>query len=174
MNISRIESGRAQFDMRPVDPAQIVQSVVESLHGGFEQKGLRLQVDCATELLDVQADSTFIAHALGNLLANALKFTPPGGNVTIGAENDARGVKFFVRDTGAGIPLQFADRIFDKFFRIPRADGPAGVGLGLAIAKEIIEAHGGQIHFHPNEGGGSVFWFTLPAVQSLAVSPGGR
>jgi len=169
LNISRIESGRAQFDMRPSSPRGIVDSVVESTRDAFEHKGLRLEVDCPIDLPEVQADATFITHALGNLLANALKFTPAGGNVTIGAESENHGVRFFVRDTGPGIPPQFADRIFEKFFRIPRADGPAGVGLGLAIAKEIIEAHGGQIHFHPNESGGSVFSFTLPASASLAT-----
>jgi len=169
LNISRIESGRAQFDMRPNSPRRIIDSVLEPVRDAFEQKGLRLEVDCPTHLPEVHADATFIAHALGNLLANALKFTPAGGSVTIGAESEEHGVRFFVRDTGAGIPPQFADRIFEKFFRIPRADGPAGVGLGLAIAKEIIEAHNGQIHFHPNEGGGSVFSFTLPAAPLLAT-----
>ena len=169
LNISRIESGRAQFDMRPSGPRRIIDSVLEPVRDAFEQKGLRLEVDCPTHLPEVHADATFIAHALGNLLANALKFTPAGGSVTIGAESADHLVTFFVRDTGPGIPPQFADRIFEKFFRIPRNDGPAGVGLGLAIAKEIIEAHGGQIHFHPNEGGGSVFSFTLPAAPSLAT-----
>lgn len=170
LNISRIESGRAQFDMRPNSPQGIVDSVVEPIRRDFEQKGLRLEVDCPTDLPVVQADSTFIAHALGNLLANALKFTPTGESVTIGAESENHGVTFFVRDTGPGVPPQFADRIFEKFFRIPRANGPAGVGLGLAIAKEIIEAHNGQIHFHPNDGGGSVFSFTLPAASLLATT----
>ncbi len=169
LNISRIESGRAEFDMRPNSPRGIVDSVVESTRDAFEHKGLRLEVDCPIDLPEVQADATFITHALGNLLTNALKFTPAGGSVTIGAESENHGVRFFVRDTGPGIPPQFADRIFEKFFRIPRADGPAGVGLGLAIAKEIIEAHHGQIHLHPNEGGGSVFSFTLPASASLAT-----
>jgi len=169
LNISRIESGRAQFDMRPSSPRGIIDSVIEPIRDAFEQKGLRLEVDCPTELPEVQADATFIAHALGNLLANALKFTPTGGSVTIGAKTEDHGVTFFVRDTGPGIPPQFADRIFEKFFRIPRPDGPAGVGLGLAIAKEIIEAHHGQIHFHPNDDGGSVFSFTLPAAPLLAT-----
>ncbi|HEX5241705.1 MAG TPA: ATP-binding protein [Tepidisphaeraceae bacterium] len=169
LNISRIESGRAQFDMRPSSPARIIDSVVDPMRSALEQKGLRLEVDCPADLPEVQADATFIAHALGNLLANALKFTPPGGSVTIGAESGNHGVTFSVRDTGPGIPRQFADRIFEKFFRIPRADGPAGIGLGLAIAKEIVEAHHGHIHFHPNEGGGSVFSFTLHAAPSLAT-----
>ena len=170
LNISRIESGRAQFDMRPNSPRRIIDSVLEPIRDAFEQKGLRLETDCPADLPEVHADATFIAHALGNLLANALKFTPEGGSVTIGAESADHLVTFFVRDTGPGIPPQFADRIFEKFFRIPRNDGPAGVGLGLAIAKEIIEAHHGHIHFHPNEGGGSVFSFTLPAAPSLATA----
>lgn len=169
LNISRIESGRAQFDMRPNSPRGIINCVLEPIRDAFEQKGLRLRVDCADDLPDVQADATFIAHALGNLLANALKFTPAGGGVAIGAESEGPGVVFFVRDTGPGIPPQFANRVFEKFFRIPRPDGPAGVGLGLAIAKEIVEAHSGDIRFRPNEGGGSVFSFTLPAAPLLAT-----
>lgn len=174
LNISRIESGRAQFDLRPIGPAVVIEPVVELMGSALEQKRLRLEIAFAGDLPEVQADATFIVHALGNLVSNAIKFTPAGGTVTIGAECKDRGVTFFVRDTGAGIPPELVHRVFEKFFRIPQADGPPGVGLGLAIAKEIVEAHGGQIHFQPNEGGGSVFSFTLPAAQFLAVAPSER
>jgi NtrC-family two-component system sensor histidine kinase KinB len=167
LNISRIESGRAQFDFGRLAPAEIVCSVVESMKSGFDQKGVRLDTRCATNLPQVEADATFIGHALSNLVSNALKFTPPGGAVTVAAETRNGDVAFIVEDTGIGVPPQHASRVFEKFFRIPRPDGPAGVGLGLAIAKEIVEAHNGRIHFHNREGGGSVFYFTLPPMPPV-------
>ncbi|HSZ54326.1 MAG TPA: ATP-binding protein [Tepidisphaeraceae bacterium] len=171
LNISRIESGRAQFEFRRLAPSEILRAVVEPMQTAFEQKGVRLQMTCAPDLPQLEVDATFIGHALGNLVSNALKFTPAGGSVTVAAENHDGQVAFVVEDTGVGIPPQHAPRVFEKFFRIPRADGPSGVGLGLAIAKEIVEAHGGRIHFRSRDGGGSVFHFTLPSMPPEPERP---
>lgn len=170
LNISRIESGRAQFEFRQLTPQEVVNAVIVTMQAAFAEKSVRLATDCPKELPPIQADATFIGHALSNLLSNALKFTPAGGTVIVGAEAQNGQVTFSIEDTGVGIPPQHAARIFEKFFRIPRADGPSGVGLGLAIAKEIVEAHGGGIRYQNREGGGSIFSFTLPG----ATVPAGR
>jgi two-component system sensor histidine kinase VicK len=113
------------------------------------------------------ADPTCIGLALTNLLTNALKYTPSGGKVVVETRESDTDVTFTVTDTGPGIPERFVPRLFERFFRIPTENGPAGAGLGLAIAREIVEAHGGQIRFspaNPNQAGSS-FSYTLPVAQ---------
>jgi two-component system sensor histidine kinase ResE len=109
----------------------------------------------------VLVDPLRIDHVFSNLLTNALKFTSPGGRVRIFAEIEEDMVRFIVEDSGIGIPHEYLARVFDRFFRVPRDNQPAGAGLGLAIAKEIVEAHGGSIAVHSREGEGSRFSFTL-------------
>ena len=94
-------------------------------------------------------------------MGNALKFTPPGGHVKVTAENEDQAVRFIVEDTGMGIPAEYLPRIFERFFRVPRENQVAGAGLGLAIAKEIVEAHGGHIAAQSREGAGTRLSFTL-------------
>jgi NtrC-family two-component system sensor histidine kinase KinB len=105
-------------------------------------------------------------HAFANLLSNALRYTPPGGKVTVRAEVGEDRVRFSVSDTGKGIPSQYLPRIFEQFFRVPEQGSETGVGLGLAIVKEIVEAHGGTIRVESLEGEGSTFAFTLPMVET--------
>jgi signal transduction histidine kinase len=165
LNISRIESGRTQFHFQPVAPASIIEDVVAPLRGAFAQKGIELQVAADAQVPQINADPAFIGHALLNLISNAMKFTPSGGKVVVSAEQRDGQVTFAVADTGPGIRPQYAERVFQKFFRIPHQNGPSGVGLGLAIAKEIVEAHGGSIHFHNRESGGCEFHLTLPLLE---------
>jgi signal transduction histidine kinase len=160
LSISRIESGRVQFQFKPMSPRDIVAASVDPLRQLFADKKLRLNVCVPQDPPNVRADPVAIHSALTNLLSNALKFTPPGGEVTVSVENGNDVVAFCVNDTGPGIPAEFAGRIFDKFFRVPSPEGPTGAGLGLTIAKEVIEAHGGQIELRG--GSGSTFRFTLP------------
>ena len=167
MNISRIESGRAQFQFRQISPADIVANAVDPMRAAFAEKGLKLQVTVAADLPRVFADPVAIGSALTNLLSNALKFTPAGGEVTARAELENERISFTVADTGPGIPDQYASRIFEKFFRIPSKDGPSGAGLGLAIAKEIAEAHGGSIELSRDKKPGSEFRLSLPLTSNL-------
>jgi NtrC-family two-component system sensor histidine kinase KinB len=162
LSISRMESGRVDFQFRPVPPAEILSQSVEALRSAFTEKSIQLNVSNATDLPPVQADSSVIGLVLTNLLSNALKFTPSGGKVSVSAEANGRFVIFSVEDTGPGIPKEFRSRIFDKFFRIPQKDGPTGAGLGLSIAKEVVEAHGGTIELCKDLPQGSKFRFTLP------------
>jgi len=116
----------------------------------------------------VMADPARIDHVFSNLLTNALKFTAPGGRVTISAQPEDDDVRFIVQDTGIGIPTAYLGRVFERFFRVPRENQPSGAGLGLAIAKEIVEAHGGLISVQSQEGQGSRFSFTLKRADRSA------
>jgi signal transduction histidine kinase len=113
------------------------------------------------EVPEVLADPTRIDHVFTNLLTNALKFTQPGGRVKVFTEVSDDFVEFVVEDTGVGIPAEHLPHVFERFFRVPRENQPPGAGLGLAIAKEIVEAHGGHITVKSQEGQGSRFGFTL-------------
>jgi signal transduction histidine kinase len=161
LSMSRMESGRAQFQLRPMLPREIVTAAVESLRGPFSEKGIRLTVNSPENLPQVLADPGAVGSALTNLLSNALKFTPTGGDVSVACAEEGDFVAFTVRDTGPGIPEKYAERIFDKFFRVPTTEGPTGAGLGLAIAKEVILAHGGHLELCHPPGPGSTFKFTL-------------
>jgi signal transduction histidine kinase len=174
LNMSRIEAGSAQFQFLPVLPREIIAAALQPLRPAFAEKNLELELDVPENLPAAPADSAAIASALGNLLSNALKFTPAGGKVRIVCRSETDCLAFTVADTGPGIPPQYQSRIFEKFFRVPRPAGPTGAGLGLAIAREIIEAHGGRIECANSENGdGAVFRFTLPLrreIPSAALS----
>jgi NtrC-family two-component system sensor histidine kinase KinB len=170
LSISRIESGRAEFQLRPIPPAEIISQSVDPLRESLTEKSIQLDISAPATLPAVQADPGVIGLVLTNLLSNALKFTPSGGKISIAAEPNGRFVIFSVADTGPGIPAQFSGRIFDKFFRIPQKDGPTGAGLGLSIAKEVIEAHGGSIELCKDHPQGSKFRFTLPQTHSITAT----
>lgn len=170
LNISRIEAGREQFQFRAMSPGEIVAQAVGPLRSGFAEKKLRLEVTVPEDLPDVKADPIAVGSALTNLLSNALKYTPTGGEVRVSCEACDDVIAFSVADTGPGIPEQFRARVFDKFFRVSQTSGPTGVGLGLAIAKEIIDAHGGHIELRAGAFVGCVFRFTLPLAHELAVA----
>jgi two-component system, NtrC family, sensor histidine kinase KinB len=168
LSLSRMESGRVQFQFRDLNPRNIVMSSVDPLRVMFADKRLRLNVEVGEELPAVRADPVSVNSALTNLLSNALKFTPAGGEVTVAAEESGDQVLFSVTDSGPGIPSEFRSRIFEKFFRVPVVSGPSGAGLGLSIAKNIIEAHGGQIEFICPDAGGTIFRFHIPMAAQFA------
>jgi signal transduction histidine kinase len=168
MNISRLESGHAAFDMHPMRPSEIIAQAVEPLRAEFAGKQIALTIEDSQNLPEVSADPASIGSALANLLSNALKYTPAGGKVSVAASQEGDFIAFTVTDTGPGIPGEYATRIFDKFFRIPQNQGPIGAGLGLAIAKDVIDAHGGTIKLCPAASPGSKFQFTLRKAASSA------
>jgi two-component system, NtrC family, sensor histidine kinase KinB len=161
LDIGRLESGRVKLDFKPTSPGQLIDQAVTPLQAAFHDRGVGLKVDVPLDVPEVLADATRIDHVFTNLLTNALKFTDPGGDVRIFTETLPDAVRFVVADTGVGIPRDQQARVFERFFRVPRANQPPGAGLGLAIAKEIVEAHGGRISVQSQEGEGSQFSFTL-------------
>lgn len=170
LNISRIEAGRSNFNPQNVPASEVVGIALDPLRQGFADKGLKLRVELEPGLPDAWADPASIGYALSNLLGNALKFTPADGEVLLTVSSEGDQIRFTVSDTGPGIPPEYAQRVFDKFFRLPREKAQSGAGLGLTIAKEIIDAHQGTIGFRPRNGGGSEFSFTVP-VAPLSRRP---
>ena len=167
LDISRIESGRAQIDFRAVSPHSMVSEVVESFRRAAQDQGVSLSLEFPDDLPEVWADVTRINHVFGNLLSNALQYTPSGGKITLSAKADEERVRFSVSDTGKGIPSKYLPRIFEQFFRVPDQRKEAGAGLGLAIVKEIVEAHGGTIGVESHEGNGTTFTFTLRRADRI-------
>jgi signal transduction histidine kinase len=110
---------------------------------------------------------------IGNLLSNAIKYSPDGGIVEIAADVMSEDVTIWIRDHGLGIPAEHQDQIFTKFFRgdVGRMRGIAGTGLGLVLARQIVEAHGGEVGFESEEGTGSTFWLRLPAAVEKHEAP---
>jgi signal transduction histidine kinase len=163
LDLSRIQSGRAQIEVSAVSPHLIVLEGVEPFRSAARDQGVSLDVEVLDDLPEVEADPTRINHVFANLLSNALKYTPPGGKITLSAKTDEEGVQFSVSDTGRGIPSKYLPKIFEHFFRVPdQGTGTgAGAGLGLAIVKQIVEAHGGTVDVESSEGQGTTFIFTL-------------
>jgi signal transduction histidine kinase len=173
MSISRMESGRAQYQFQPMAPRDIVAQAVGPLRGAMAEKALQLEVQVEPTLPQVMADPQAVGSVLTNLLGNALKFSPQGGRLCVSAQVEGDSVAFKVSDNGPGIPEEYSQRIFERFFRVPSGHGPSGAGLGLAIAKEVVEAHGGTIQLCRSNGAGSTFRFTLRRYQP-ASKPAAR
>jgi signal transduction histidine kinase len=114
------------------------------------------------EGIHVPVDASRLQQAIGNVVGNAIKFTPAGGRVEIGARTEGDGALFWVSDTGAGITPDQLPRVFERFWQVRERGAPAGTGLGLAIAKGIVEAHGGRIWIESRPGEGTTVSFTIP------------
>ena len=161
LDISRMESGILKMNFRDVSPATLVMDAVAPFRRAAQDGGVEMETTLPGDLPTVCVDAGQIGHVFANLLSNALRYTAPGGRITVSAEADERMVRFSISDTGSGIPHQFLQRIFEHFFRVPEQKSETGAGLGLAIAKQIVEAHGGHINVESQEGKGTTFSFTL-------------
>jgi len=168
LSISRIESGRVQFQYRPIPVRDFVASRIDPLRDLFVEKQLALDVKFADALPTVQIDIAAMGSALTNLLSNAMKFTPPGGTVRVAVGLHDHSVTIEVADSGPGIPSEHRPRIFEKFFRVPDSAGPSGAGLGLSITRDIVEAHNGRVSFVCPDAGGSIFTINLPVHTSFS------
>jgi signal transduction histidine kinase/HAMP domain-containing protein len=167
LDMSRFEAGRIQMDFQSVAVPSFVDSVISPLRAAFEDRGITLDVQVDSDIEDVWADPVRIRLVMGNLLSNALKYTPSGGSVTVKVYKKEENVCFSVADTGVGIPEEYRSRIFDKFFRVPDTGMETqGAGLGLAIARELVKVHGGEIWVESTVGKGSTFYFTLPTAKT--------
>lgn len=168
LELSRIESGQVPFRLAPIAIADIVLPAVERLRPQAERANLTLTLDLPSGLPPVLADGQRMQQVVANLVHNAIKFTPAGGEVTLSAVADGDEVVVSVHDTGIGISADALPRIFERFYKVDRARAGAGTGLGLAIAKHIVQGHGGRIWAESTEGRGSTFYFTLPVVANTA------
>ncbi len=167
LDISRIESGKVAMNLQSVSSAQLILKAAEPFRSSARDHGIELETALPEDLPDVMIDTVQIGHVFANLLTNALKYTPSGGRITISAQGAKEHVLFQVKDTGKGIPANYLPQIFDQFFRVPGQETKTGTGLGLTIAKEIVEAHDGTISVESSVGAGSTFTFTIPRTDRI-------
>lgn len=165
LELARIEAGEIHLSKQWETVSEIISSVLDRC--GNEIRNHRILVEVDENLPWIKADSRLIAQALANLVENAAKYSPAGSEIIIRGEVEANALIISVTDSGPGITAEERERIFDKFYRGSQK-GEArreGTGMGLAIARGIIEAHGGQIRVENAESGGARFWFTIPVEQ---------
>jgi len=162
LDLSRIESGQVELILAPLAPMILVNSAADRMRMQAERARLKLSIKCEADLKNIHADQSRLEQVLVNLIHNAVKFTKPGGEISLEAESVSSGVRFAVRDSGVGIPAESLSRIFERFYRVDKSRTGSGTGLGLSISKHIIEAHGGKIWAESDERRGSVFYFVIP------------
>jgi signal transduction histidine kinase len=174
LDLNRIESGRSQLSLVPVSPQAVVRETLGRFQVEAKDKGIDLVNAVPDDAPEVLADPDKLGHVFTNLLSNAIRFTHPGGAVTVRVEREAMQLAFLVEDTGQGILAEHLEHLFEPFYRAPGQDKQSGVGLGLAIVKEIIQAHGGTVGVASTAGKGSTFRFTLPIGTASGVRLGGQ
>jgi NtrC-family two-component system sensor histidine kinase KinB len=166
LDLSRIQGGRMELLRQPVPARALLEEAVVASRDAAGASGLRLSIRAAVED-EVAADAERVGLVLSNLIANAIRHTGAGGEVVLEASRSGDLVRFEVRDTGEGIPREYLERIFERFFRVP-GRGVGGVGLGLYLVREIVQAHGGEVGVESEPAKGSRFWFTLPVAAGPA------
>jgi two-component system, NtrC family, sensor histidine kinase KinB len=164
LDLARFEGGAALIEKKAISAQELIEETAEREKELIVSRGRELKVEKDAHLPRVAVSRARIDQVFSNLVSNAVKYSPPGSTITFSAKReDARNVRFSIRDEGAGVPRELRRRIFDKFFRASES-GDEGAGLGLSIAREIVLAHGGNIGVESEDGKGSEFFFTLPAL----------
>ena len=176
LNLSRLESGQIDLHRRRVDPEALVGAALDVHKAAAEQAGITLATEVPPGLPDVFVDADRLQLVFSNLLGNALRFAPAGSRIVVRAKAerpsetlrghkvaDAAHVRFEVQDQGPGISKEHQEGLFEKFFRVPGSP-VGGSGLGLFIAKGLVQAHGGKIGIESTPGQGATFWFTVPTA----------
>jgi signal transduction histidine kinase len=172
LDLSRIQSGQQAMSIADVPSKEILSHVedVFSIRAAEQDVTLTVTPPSPDEVIAVDFDR--IEQVLGNLVDNALRHTPRGGNVTVGARSVDRGfVEFYVTDSGVGIAAADLAHVFDRFYRSVDETSGTGSGLGLTISREIVRAHGGEIHVESEPGAGTTFAFTLPVAKGASTPP---
>lgn len=166
LDVTSIEAGHLAIERARMSATQIVLDAVETQRALAAAATLELALELEPNLPELCADHDRLCQLFENLIGNALKFTQPGGRVTVAAVALEDDVRFSVSDTGTGIADRDLPHLFDRFWQGRKA-GRRGAGLGLPIAKGIVEAHGGHIWVDSQVGRGSTFYFTIPAAPHL-------
>jgi signal transduction histidine kinase len=176
LDASRLQGGRRlAVESAAVDLRAVLDEVCQAMAVRRQSSLQKVVCEVATELPPVRADRDRLLQVLGNLIDNALRFTPEGGQVTVRARVEDAAARVEVADSGPGIPEAHRRHLFEPFWQARQA-GRHSAGLGLAIAKGIVEAHGGHIGVDSMEGRGSTFWFTVPLArraEDLPPAPAG-
>jgi signal transduction histidine kinase len=165
LDLARLEEGGAELHREKAAPAELLQAVADENTESAAAKGLKIKSEADPDLPPLFVDRQRIGYALTNLVTNAIKHSPGGGEVRLrAAHGEDHSVVFTVADDGPGIPHMYHTRIFDRFFRVP-GQVKTGAGLGLSIAREITTAHGGRIGVKSSPGQGTTFYVVLPALE---------
>jgi signal transduction histidine kinase len=169
---SRLENVKLQLNLAPVRPERIISFALASIRHIALAKGLKLKTEITPNLPAVLADEVRLSQILGNLLGNAAKFTPPHGEIALLAQfkpGSTAAIEITVSDSGCGIAPEHLDKIFNRLYQVPHAGDDlmgSGLGLGLSIARELVELHGGELRVESTLGLGSTFKFDLPTSSS--------
>ena len=164
LDLTRLEAGTAVPNRRPVSPSDLVAAALGPLRPQVEEKGIGLEVNVPPSLPLVSGDLEQLSRVVGNLVANAIRHTPAGGRIEVTAAEGGGAVRFAIADNGEGIPPAYRDQVFERFVQVPGTSS-GGAGLGLPIARKIVEAHGGTIRVEPAPGQGTRFHFTVPLAR---------
>jgi two-component system, OmpR family, phosphate regulon sensor histidine kinase PhoR len=166
LTLARVESGEQRFDPQPTTPTELLNDAEESFREVVRGQGMELTIEASLDT-PVNADREAIHQVFSNLIENAMKYAGSGKRILLGARSVERGVEFYVRDFGPGIPSEHLPRLFERFYRVDKARSreSGGTGLGLAIAKHIVFAHSGVIRAESELNHGSEFLFTLPFAK---------
>jgi two-component system phosphate regulon sensor histidine kinase PhoR len=166
LELSRLESGEVPMAQEPVQIGAVLETAVDRLRPRAERKGANLGLDLASGLPQVLGDADRLERVATNLIGNAIKFTQPGGTVRVSAASSNGAVTVTVSDTGVGIAPEDLPRVFERFYKADRSRGDPGTGLGLAVVKHTVEAHGGSVTVDSEQGRGSAFSFSIPAAPT--------
>jgi signal transduction histidine kinase len=165
LDVARMEAGQLTVERARLSAGGLIAEAVDVQRPLASSSSLELRVEVGPDVAEVWGDRDRLLQVLENLIGNGIKFTQAGGRITAGATSRDDEVVFWVADTGCGIPSESLPQVFDRFWQATRT-GRQGAGLGLPIAKGIVEAHGGRIWVESTAGTGSTFFFTIPRVSA--------
>jgi signal transduction histidine kinase len=166
-DINHIESGRMKFDLKSFDLREVMADVADSLRERISNREQTLHIEIEDELPPVYADPSRMAQVISNLMSNANKYTPEGGEIVVRAWPNGRSAYVSIQDNGLGISEEDQQKLFTQFFRAEdsKVREQAGWGLGLSIVRRMVEAQDGEISFESKLGEGSTFTFTIPLAK---------
>lgn len=168
LDVQRLEEGKAILNKQSAEVRVLLTDAIQLAQPLAMQAEQHLKLDMASDLPLVNIDNDMVMRVVINLIENAIKYTPDGGNIIVGAKKAEDGVVISIKDSGPGIPEHMKQQIFDKFSRVKYTEGPKGVGLGLAFCRLAVEAHKGRIWVESEDGNGSEFLFTVPFCEEAA------
>jgi signal transduction histidine kinase len=170
LDVTRIEGGALVLERANIAPHGLLSEIVEAQRPAISKASLEVQLDVPGALPEVWADRNRVLQICENLIGNAVKFTPAGGRISVGAVPRDHEVLFWVADTGEGIAPDDIPHVFDRFWQAQKGERQRGAGLGLPIVKGLVEAHGGRIWVESERNRGTTFFFTLPVAQPREAS----
>jgi len=171
LDLGRMEAGEMDLKRTMVSPAALAQDAIEQVHPTVLSRDQTLTAEIASDLPEVLADADLMLRVVANLIDNAVKFSPVGGQITVRVERVGEEVRFAVTDSGPGIPPESRQRIFDRFVRLEGIEDVKGTGIGLAFCKLAVEAHEGRIWVESEVGRGATFYFALPLEAGVETRP---